>query len=190
MSVHAMPSVTRVAVTVTFLRMDGGPAAPPEPLPEGVTVRRLIEPSVASYRHLYDTIGADYLWWLRRTVPDAQLAAVLRDPRVGIHVLHRRGETVGFYELDARGVAATNLSYFGLMPQAIGQGRGGPALSTAIATAFAAGARALTVNTCTADHPRALPTYLRLGFRQVRAVRELWDVPDALGMTIARHLCI
>ncbi len=183
-----MPSVTRVAVTVTFLRMDGGPTIPPERLPDDVVVRHLAGPSVASYRHLYDTVGAQYLWWLRRTVPDVQLAAILRDPRVGIHVLYRDDLPVGFYELDARSPAATNLSYFGLMPQAIGYGLGGPALSAAVGTAFAAGARALTVNTCTADHPRALPTYLRLGFRQVRAVRELWDVPDALGMPIAEHL--
>lgn len=183
-----MPSVTRVAVTVTFLRMDAAPTALPGPLPGDLVVRRLAEPSVASYRYLYDTVGADYLWWLRRTVPDAQIAAILRDPRVGIHVLYRGDEPVGFYELDARSTAATNLSYFGLMPQAIGRGLGGLALGSAIDAAFAAGARALTVNTCTADHPRALPTYLRLGFRQVRAVRELWDVPDALNMTIADHL--
>ncbi len=188
MGVHAMPSVTRVAVTVTFLRMDAAPTTSPEVLPGDVVVRRLAGPSVASYRYLYDTVGAQYLWWLRRTVPDMQLAAILRDPRVGIHVLYRADEPVGFYELDARNAAATNLSYFGLMPQAIGCGLGGPALSAAITTAFAAGARALTVNTCTADHPRALPTYLRLGFRQVRAVRELWDVPEALGMPIAEHL--
>jgi len=42
----------------------------------------------------------------------------------------------------------------------------------------------MTVNTCTADHPRALPAYLRAGFRMVRQVREVWDVPDGLGMRI------
>ena len=35
----------------------------------------------------------------------------------------------------------------------------------------------MTVNTCTADHPRALPTYLRAGFRPLRQVREIWQVP-------------
>jgi hypothetical protein len=49
-------------------------------------------------------------------------------------------------------------------------------------------ARGMTVNTCTADHPRALPTYLRAGFRPVRQVREDWDIPLRLGMNIPEHL--
>ena len=42
----------------------------------------------------------------------------------------------------------------------------------------------MTVNTCTADHPRALPTYIRAGFRPVRHVREVWNVPVRLGLRI------
>jgi len=42
----------------------------------------------------------------------------------------------------------------------------------------------VTVNTCTADHPRALPTYLKTGFRILRAVPELWEVPRSLGLVI------
>jgi hypothetical protein len=48
----------------------------------------------------------------------------------------------------------------------------------------------MTVNTCTADHPRALPTYLRAGFQKVRQVREVWDVPLRLGLRIPDHLRI
>ena len=46
----------------------------------------------------------------------------------------------------------------------------------------------MTVNTCTADYPRALPTYLRAGFRTLRQVRELWNVPLRLGMRIPERL--
>ena len=46
----------------------------------------------------------------------------------------------------------------------------------------------MTVNTCTADHPRALPTYLRAGFQPVRQVRELWNVPVRLGMRVPQSL--
>ena len=47
---------------------------------------------------------------------------------------------------------------------------------------------AVTVNTCTADHPRALPGYVRAGFRPVRHVREVWDVPVRLGLKIPDNL--
>ena len=57
-----------------------------------------------------------------------------------------------------------------------------------MATAWAHKPRALTVNTCTADHPRALPNYLRAGFMPVRTAREIWDVPDHLGLQLPEHL--
>jgi hypothetical protein len=46
----------------------------------------------------------------------------------------------------------------------------------------------MTVNTCSADHPRALPNSLAAGFSEVRRVREVWDIPRRLGMNIPEHL--
>jgi hypothetical protein len=46
----------------------------------------------------------------------------------------------------------------------------------------------MTGNTCTADHPRAVPGYLAAGFVPVRRVREVWDVPTRLGLDIPEHL--
>jgi hypothetical protein len=50
------------------------------------------------------------------------------------------------------------------------------------------GAKGMTVNTCTADHPRALPNYFRAGFYVVRQVREVWAVPNYLNMRIPSNL--
>jgi len=179
-----MEPFTRVGVTVTFLRMDQKPTAPPATLPIGMQLVRLSTPSVAFYRYLYDTVGADYVWWLRRTVPNAELAALLAHPQVSIHVLYGGGEPAGFFELDGRGWPDINLSYFGLMPHAVGTGAGGAFLGHAVAEAWRRQPRGMTVNTCTADHKRALPTYMRAGFRPVRQVREIWSVPVRLGLKI------
>ena len=81
-----------------------------------------------------------------------------------------------------------NLSYFGLVPHAVGRGFGAWFLRAAVDEAFRGSGRGVTVNTCTADHPRALPTYLRTGFRPVRSVREIWDVPNRLGLVIPDRL--
>ena len=183
-----MEPVTRVTVTVTFLRMDQAPLTPAPALPPGATVAHVAAPTVAFYRYLYNTVGADYVWWLRRTMPDSELAALLRDPLLGIHVLYIGGAPAGFYELDARAWPDVNLSYFGLMPHAIGSGVGYAFLRHAIDAVWRQGPRTMTVNTCTADHPRALPTYLRAGFRTVRQVREVWNVPVRLGLRIPEHL--
>jgi GNAT superfamily N-acetyltransferase len=183
-----MEPVARVTVTVTFLRMDRPPAAPSPGLPSDHQVVRVEKPTVGFYRYLYDTVGADYVWWLRRTMSDGELAALLRDPAVSINVLYNGGQPAGFYELDGRGWPDMNLSYFGLMPHAIGTGVGFPFLRHAVDTVWREGPRGMTVNTCTADHPRAMPTYLRAGFRTLRQVRELWNVPLRLGMRIPERL--
>jgi GNAT superfamily N-acetyltransferase len=177
------------AVHVTFLRMDAPPDGPARPLPRGAVVVR-VRPrcTVPFYRFLYNTVGQDYLWWLRRAAPDAEIAAILSHPGVSVHVLYVGGQPAGFYELDRRSAHGTNLSYFGLMPFAIGNRLGTPFLRHAIDTAWAEKPRALTVNTCTADHPRALPGYLAAGFRTLRTVRELWPVPVRLGLRVPDRL--
>ena len=61
-----MEPVVRVGVTVTFLRMDRPPAEAAPGLPTGWQVVRAETPTVAFYRYLYNTVGAEYVWWLRR----------------------------------------------------------------------------------------------------------------------------
>ncbi|HUC16802.1 MAG TPA: GNAT family N-acetyltransferase [Acetobacteraceae bacterium] len=185
-----MEPVVRVGVTVTFLRMSAPPTEPGPVLPPDAAVVHLARPSVSFYRYLYDTVGGPYVWWLRRAIPPADLAAILRHPGVGIHVLYRGGEPAGFFELDTRPVPDVNLGYFGLMPHAVGHGLGHAFLRAAVDEAWRHRPRLLTVNTCTADHPRALPLYRRVGFRPVRQIPELWEVPVRLGMTIPEGLRI
>ncbi len=187
---EAAEATITVAVDVTFLRMDAPPDdAPVRPLPRGVQVVR-VQPrcAVPFYRFLYNTVGQDYLWWLRRAAPDAEIAAILAHPAVSVHVLYAGGQPAGFYELDRRAPHGINLSYFGLMPFAVGKRLGAPFLRHAVDAAWAEGPRALTVNTCTADHPRALPGYLAAGFRKLRTVREIWPVPVRLGLRVPERL--
>jgi GNAT superfamily N-acetyltransferase len=180
--------VVRVGVVVTFLRMDRAPTDPAPKLPPEAEVRLIQNCSVAQYRQLYNSVGERHLWWLRRAMTDQQLWAILRDPRVSVYVLYVNGEPAGFYDLDATSWPLVNLSYFGLMPHAIGRGLGYPFLRHAVDGVWQRGARALTVNTCTADHPNALPTYRRAGFRVLREINEVWNVPTRLGLAIPESL--
>jgi GNAT superfamily N-acetyltransferase len=187
MSIAAERTVP-VAVDVTFLRMDRRPADPAPALPPDARVVELGHCTTGFYRYLYDTVGHDYVWWLRRTLSERELGQILADPAVSIHVLYRDGEPAGFYELDRRNRPLVNLSYFGLMPHAVGTGLGRAFLRQAVEDGWAQGTRALTVNTCTADHPRALPNYLAVGFGRLRTVREVWQVPLHLGLPIPPRL--
>ncbi len=177
-----------IAVTVTFLRMDAPPMMPVPEIPAATRTERVFMPTVGFYRYLYNTVGANYVWWLRRIMPDGELARMLDDPSLEIHVLYKDGEPAGFFELDARYGTSVNLSYFGLMPHVIGTGCGPGFLRQAIDAAWQSRPRTVTVNTCTADHPRALPNYLLAGFKPLRSVQEIWDVPTHLGLRIPDHL--
>ena len=182
----------RVAVMVTFLQMAlpvmGDKAVE---FPPGATLakRRL---SIAAYRRLYADIGGQWLWWLRRVMPNDLLVQHLADPAVATYVLTIDDKPAGFFELDAGHLPNVNINYFGLMPDMIGRGLGMKLLQAAINEASLirapVPARRLTVNTCTADHPRALPNYLAAGFHEVRRAREIWDIPRRLGLRIPDHL--
>jgi GNAT superfamily N-acetyltransferase len=187
LSTPAEPAVN-VTIRVTFLRMDRPPETPARPLPADMDVQRVVAPTVPFYRYLYNTVGEAHLWWLRRVASDADIAEILANPRLSLHVLYHGGAPAGFYELDRKHAPVINLSYFGLLPHAVGRGLGTAFLRHAVDTAWAEGAKAVTVNTCTADSPRALPGYRRMGFRQVRELHEGWSIPTRLGLTVPAHL--
>jgi len=182
---------TRIAVDVTFLRMERRPEGSIPVLPFDLKVEQLTPRcSVAQYRELYATVGHDYLWWLRRTLSDQELDNVLGDRAISIHVLSDAQGALGFYELDRRAWPVANLAYFGLYPRGVGMGVGMAFLFDAIITAWNEVPVAVTVNTCTADHPRALPNYLKAGFETMRVVREEWPIPDRLSLPIPPRLRI
>jgi GNAT superfamily N-acetyltransferase len=189
--IRLVEPTTRIAVDVTFLRMDRAPAKRGAALPPGLEVERLFPRcGVPHYRQLYTAVGNDYVWWLRRTLTDGELDGILHDRAISISVLRDGEGELGFYELDRRSWPVINLAYFGLMGRGIGLGVGMPFLHHAIASAWAEDCTALTVNTCTADHPRALPNYIKAGFQKLRTVREEWPVPNRLGLPIPERLRI
>jgi GNAT superfamily N-acetyltransferase len=151
-------------VKTTYLQM----FAHPErivPLPrEGLAVFHARKPSVAYYRFLYDAVGRDYDWPRCKKLSDAELAALLHDPRLEVHVLIADGVPAGFAELDRRIEGEIELVYFGLVPEFIGQGLGRYFLQWTIDRAWSYGPKRFWLHTCTKDHPVALPNYLKAGF--------------------------
>ncbi|HTQ71797.1 MAG TPA: GNAT family N-acetyltransferase, partial [Acidocella sp.] len=157
--------------------------------PQGASIMRE-RLDVAAYRKLYNEVGSPWLWWLRRVMPDALLEKHLASSTVTTHVLRVDGEVAGFFETDSGYWPYVNLNYFGLLPGFIGRGLGRPFLDCAVDTVFngATALRGMSVNTCNADHPRALPNYLAAGFTEYRRAQEEWDIPVRLGFTIPEHL--
>ncbi|WP_246091461.1 GNAT family N-acetyltransferase [Swingsia samuiensis] len=164
---------------MTFLEMTRDALVEPVWLPEGYSVTRFFSCALPLYRSLYEKIGENYGWWMRRPMPDRLLKDILSDPSVFFMVLKNpEGKEIGFYELDMRKHADAHLAYFGLVPEAIGQGLGKALLNHAIRETFEDANWRLRVNTSTLDHPHALRNYRRAGFVQTAVIPEVWNVSD------------
>jgi GNAT superfamily N-acetyltransferase len=157
--------MTLIDDVVTYLEMFERPPLRTIPAPAGkLALMRAEACSVSFYRYLYETVGAPWLWFERRQMSDAALAAELVKPTTEIFVLYLGGAPAGYFELDAADPHATELCYFGLVPEFIGRKLGPFLLNAAIEQAWSRPIGRLWVHTCTFDHPRALPLYQRAGF--------------------------
>ncbi|MCP5372915.1 MAG: GNAT family N-acetyltransferase [Hyphomicrobiales bacterium] len=163
--------------------MTADPGPDPRP-PPGVAPRVdfVPAPSLAYYRYLYNTVGADWLWWTRRAMDDATLAAIIGDPAVEVYVLSVDGEPAGYGELDRRDPRDVELAYFGLMPAQVGRGLGRYFLAWMVRRAWQPQPRRLWLNTCDMDHPRALDLYRRAGFQVYRRENRVIDDPRLAGL--------
>lgn len=178
------PLEGKLRSVITYLEMRSKPALKPVPAPHGakLALLRAESPSVAFYRFLYNTVGKPWMWWARRTVSDEALARAIQDPKVEIYVLYCDGQPAGYAELDRRVAGEVELSYFGIMPQFIGRKLGPYLLAWAIEQAWSYGPERLWVNTCSFDHPKALPLYQKLGFVPYRQETEVIDDPRLNGV--------
>lgn len=168
----------KVNTTVTHLEMHGEPLLRC-PVPHGkLALIRAEHPPVHFYRYLYDTIGRDYFWVTRRKLSDQALAQIIQDDRVHIIVLYDNGVPAGFAELDLRRMPVADLAFLGIMPDFLGKGLGRFLLCETIRTAWMHGPEKMTVQTCTMDHPRALPLYQRHGFTPCGQEEVVLEEPD------------
>ena len=137
----------------------------PKAVPSGFDVAMVSPPEPELNRGFYCAVGSAWNWTDRLKWSDEDWDRyVLRDTlrtwigRIG-------GESVGYFELESQGGGNVEIAYFGLLPEFIGRGLGGPLLSEAIENAWRLpDTRRVWVHTCTADHEHALDNYLKRGF--------------------------
>jgi len=172
----------KLGMIITYLEMREVPKRVPHPAPKRkLALLRAEAIPLHFYRYLYNTVGEPWLWYERRVMDDASLSAAIHDKGVDIYVLYVGGAPAGYAELARRARGETELAYFGLMPEFIGQGFGGYLLDWTIDTAWRANPRRLWVHSCNLDHPRALQTYQKAGFVPYRQEHQTIDDPRTTG---------
>jgi GNAT superfamily N-acetyltransferase len=169
-----------VATIVTYLEMKQRPRLRRAKRPAEWSLERLAG-DPGRYRTLFRRVGEPWLWFSRLLLADDALSAIIDDPRVQAYALCRGGSDIGLLELDFRPDGECELSYFGLVPDAIGQGAGRFLMNEAIRRAFKTPITRFFVHTCSLDHPGALPFYLRSGFVPYRRAVEIAPDPRLSG---------
>ncbi len=156
----------RAPVTITYLEQTARPILPTPATPRGkVAILRVEDPPVHFYRYLYRLVGDPWKWVSRRRLDDAALAEIIHDRSVYVYVLYVNGAPGGFAEIDNRDKTDAELKFFGLAPDFTGRGLGPYFLTNIIDLAWAHSPKRLRLETCSLDHPAALPLYQKMGFR-------------------------
>lgn len=167
-----------VGAVVTYLEMTRRP--PPRPLPEvPFRLEPWPEPDPVRYRALFARIGARWLWYSRLVMDDERLRREMAEVRA---VVDESGAEVGLLELDFRTPGQCLIRFLGLVPELAGKGHGRWLLGEALALAWRPDVRRIQVNTCTLDHPAALPAYLGAGFTACRRAFESFPDPRLNGL--------
>lgn len=172
---EAMPErLDPIPVTVTFLAMQKAPTHYPQmPMNRQIALLRTKEIPLHFYRYLMDRVGRKWQWVNALRENDETLETALHAPARDIRVLYLDGAPAGFFDIRPYLPQSAELGYFGLMERAMGRGIGRWFLGAAIQCAWAQGPRRVTVQTCTLDHPAALPLYQKLGFEPVGQSKEV-----------------
>ena len=177
---HPLPP-GHLANVVTCLEMMARPSPRPLPDVQGLSLARLGAADTARFRSLFHDIGRDIMWFSRLIMPEAELAGIIGDPKVHSHAVVRDNRDIGLLELDFREDGQCELSFFGLVPSAVGTGVGRWLMNEAITRAWAAPISRFWVHTCTFDHPNALAFYQRSGFRPYAVMVEVHEDPRMTG---------
>ena len=170
----------KIAAVVTFLEMRARPRLKRLERPSGWSLERITD-DLPRFRALFRAIGEDWMWFSRLVMPDAALKAIIGDPLVETYALVDHGRDIGLLELDFRSRGECELSFFGLIPEAIGRGVGRFLMNEAIRRAFGRPIKRLFVHTCSLDHPQALAFYVRSGFLPYKRAIEVADDPRLKG---------
>ncbi|MES0870773.1 GNAT family N-acetyltransferase [Pseudovibrio sp. SCP19] len=172
----------KIATVVTHLEMLEKPALKPIDRPD-LTLQQADKIDPEAYRTLFRRVGEPWLWFARLVMNNEELEATLNKPTNEFYVAMKDGEPVGMVELNVAKEDEVTLSYFGLVPEAVGGGAGRWLMNHAITQAFSRPTvKRFWLHTCTGDSPQALQFYIRSGFKPFKRAIEVADDPRVLGV--------
>lgn len=176
---HPLPA-GHLANVVTCLEMHARPVLRPAH-DDSFSLERMGAADTDRFRALFRAIGQDIMWFSRLIIPEEKLSAIIGDPNVFCFALVKEGQDIGLLELDFREAGQCELSFFGVVPSAVGGGAGRYLMNEALTRAWEQPISRMWVHTCHFDHPSALAFYQRSGFQPYAVMVEVHPDPRLMG---------
>lgn len=168
----------QVGAVVTYLEMTERPAKRAMPA-SSLSIAPWPDVTPAQYRRLFERVGGRWLWFSRLRMDDETLRASICE----LHcVIDPAGDAIGMVELDCASGRECLIRFLGLVPEHAGKGHGAWLLARTLHLAWRSGVERVQVNTCSLDHPAALPSYLKAGFRAYRRAFKSFPDPRLAGL--------
>jgi GNAT superfamily N-acetyltransferase len=165
-------------ITIHHLQMTSvGQFQPSRRTISNLEIRAAEIPSPEFSRFLYASVGNRWKWYERLEWTRQQWLDYLDRPQQETWVAYLHGTPIGYFELEQQDRGSVEIVYFGLMPDFIGRGVGGPLLTRAVQCAWDSDARRVWVHTCSLDHPNALNNYLSRGFTMFKVEEKSITLP-------------
>jgi|MDTC01.3.fsa_nt_gb ribosomal protein S18 acetylase RimI-like enzyme len=129
-----------------------------------VTTRHVVPPDGAVNQRFYLEVGRDWDWRDRAGWTLQQWQEAVSDWTIITLTLHHEDQEIGYSEICTR-EGDIEILNFGLIPECVSQGLGGPALVAVVRHAWdQLNAKRVWLHTCDRDHPNAINNYRRRGF--------------------------
>jgi len=114
---------------------------------------------------MYQLIGTNYRWGGREDWSKDDWNAFVSKPSLDTWVAYDDTNPAGFYEMELMNDRTIKIHCIGLIKKYIGLGLGAHLLSHCVDRGWNYAPTKITLNTCSHDHPGALPNYLKRGFQ-------------------------
>jgi len=159
-------------VTTHYLEMRDPTELRPKRCPDArFQVREATTPQWRLNRFLYSWVGAEWQWTDNLSWSEQAWRDYAEDPGLRTFVATYDGSIAGYFELRERD-NDVEILYFGLTPDFIGKGLGGPLLTCAIEAAWTDSPKRVWVHTCDLDHAAARANYEARGMRVYKTEEE------------------
>jgi len=128
-----------------------------------VSIKRWENPPAEEYLEIYKAVGGVWGWTGRLLKSHDELTEILQSENNEVWLFQVKNEVAGFFEM-VRLEKETELVYLGLKPEWIGKGLGQKLIQASVSMAGQNGNK-VWLHTCEHDHPKALQSYLKAGFK-------------------------